>query len=105
MPNRLLRLISWFFGAVIMSTWIANQIALFAYDYGRGTLAQEIFGFYGVTDVKFAGCAIVIAAWLRRCPGNPGHLKPWVSWPKAERKPYAQIAVYRGADRLDSQGA
>lgn len=40
---------------------------------------------------------------LRRCPGKPGRLIPWVSgpkWPKGS--PYAQVSIHRGADRLDS---
>jgi hypothetical protein len=64
MSNRVLPLISWFLGAVVISTQIANEIALFAYDYGHITLAQKFFGFYGVADATFASCAIVIAAWL-----------------------------------------
>ncbi len=64
MSKRLLPLISWFLGAVVISTQIANQIALFAYDHGHVTLAQKFLGFYGVTDATFAACAIVIAAWL-----------------------------------------
>jgi hypothetical protein len=64
MSNRVLPIVSWFLGAVVISTQIANQIALFAYDYGHVTLAQKFFGFYGVADATFAGCAIVIAAWL-----------------------------------------
>ncbi len=64
MWNRMLPLISWFLGAVVVSTQIANQIALFAYDDGHVTLAQKFLGFYGFTDALFASCAIVIAAWL-----------------------------------------
>lgn len=60
----MLPVISWFVGAVVVSTQIANQIALFAYDYGHATLAQKFFGFYGFTDAFFASCAILIAAWL-----------------------------------------
>jgi hypothetical protein len=64
MSNRVLPLISWVLGAVVISTQIANQIALFVYDYGHVALVQKIFGFYGGADATFASCAIVIAAWL-----------------------------------------
>ncbi len=64
MSNRLLPPISWFLGAAVISTQIANQIALFVYDFGNVTLAQKFFGFYGFADATFASCAIVIAAWL-----------------------------------------
>ncbi len=64
MWNRTLPPISWFLSAVVVSTQIANQIALFAYDYGHVSLVQKFFGFYGFTDALFASCAIVIAAWL-----------------------------------------
>lgn len=64
MSNRLLPLVSWLLGVVVIATQVANQIALFAYDYGHVTVAQKVFGFYGLTDAAFASCAIAVAAWL-----------------------------------------
>lgn len=64
MSKRLLPLVSWLLGAIVICTQIANQIALFGYDYSGVTLAQKLFGFYGAADALFASCAIAIAAWL-----------------------------------------
>jgi stalled ribosome alternative rescue factor ArfA len=64
MVKRAFPLIAWLLGTIVISTQIANLVAIFGYDFEHLTLAHKLFGFYGVADATFATAAIVISAWL-----------------------------------------